>query len=68
MSKIKCMVTGGEVDSRQITAGHIYRQGWPTGVLVSTLTPKYSIAFHRVELCTNICSILTSASEVVKPV
>ena len=34
-SKIRCMVTGEEVDSREITAGHIYRQAWPTGLLVS---------------------------------
>ncbi|DBB03169.1 TPA: hypothetical protein ACH3X1_013337 [Trebouxia sp. C0004] len=33
LSKIRCMVTGEEVDSKQITAGHIYRQGWPTGLL-----------------------------------
>lgn len=35
MSKIRCMVTGEEVDSKEITAGHIYRQAWPTGLLVS---------------------------------
>ncbi|DBA95782.1 TPA: hypothetical protein ACH3X1_001335 [Trebouxia sp. C0004] len=32
-SKIRCMVTGEEVDSREITAGHIYRHAWPTGLL-----------------------------------
>ena len=32
---IKCMVTGEEVESKHITAGHIYRQGWQTGLLVS---------------------------------
>ncbi len=36
-SKIRCMVTGEEVDFEAITAGHIYRQGWPTGLLVSIL-------------------------------
>ena len=35
MSKIRCMVTGQEVDVKQITAGHIYRRGWPTGIMVS---------------------------------
>ena len=35
MSKIRCMVTGEEVDFKEITAGHIYRQAWPTGLLVS---------------------------------
>lgn len=33
MSKIRCMVTGDEVDIKQITAGHIYRRGWQTGLL-----------------------------------
>ena len=37
MSRIMCMVTGEEVDVKQITAGHIYRQGWQTGILVSIL-------------------------------
>ena len=35
MSRVMCMVTGEEVDIKQITAGHIYRQGWGTGILVS---------------------------------
>ncbi len=52
MGRIRCMVTGEEVDVSQITAGHIYRQDWPAGILVSILTPKSSIAFHRIELCT----------------
>ena len=38
MSKVRCMVTGEEVDAKDITAGHIYRQGWPTGLLVSIFT------------------------------
>ena len=36
-SKIRCMVTGEEVEFEAITAAHIYRQGWPTGLLVSIL-------------------------------
>ena len=35
MSRVMCMVTGEEVDIKQITAGHIYRQGWGIGILVS---------------------------------
>ena len=35
MSKIRCMVTGEEVDVSKIAAVHIYRQAWPTGLLVS---------------------------------
>ena len=30
-----CMVTGEAVDVDEITAAHIYRQGWPIGLLVS---------------------------------
>ncbi len=52
MGRIRCMVTGEEADVSQITAGHIYRQDWPAGILVSILTPTSSIAFHRIELCT----------------
>jgi hypothetical protein len=37
LSKIRCMVTGEEVHHQQITAGHIYRRGWPPGLLVSIL-------------------------------
>lgn len=36
-SKIRCMVTGEVVNFEAITAGRIYRQGWPTGLLVSIL-------------------------------
>ncbi|DBB17146.1 TPA: hypothetical protein ACH3X3_014219 [Trebouxia sp. C0006] len=35
LSKIRCMVTGEEVHHQQITAGHIYRRGWPPGLLTA---------------------------------
>ena len=36
MSRIMCMVTGEELEIKQTTAGHIYRQGWGTGIVVRT--------------------------------
>jgi hypothetical protein len=55
LSKIRCMVTGEEVDFNQITAGHIYRQGWPTGILVSTLASIFTrFATHHASCSTQI--------------
>ena len=34
-SKIRCIVTGNEIDFEATAARHIYRQSWPTGVSVS---------------------------------
>ena len=49
--KIRCMVTGEEVDSEAITAGHIYRQGWPTGLLVSILAQSEKFAVDHCASC-----------------
>lgn len=44
-----------EVDFNQITAGHIYRQGWPTGILVSTLASIFTrFATHHASCSTQI--------------
>jgi hypothetical protein len=34
-----CMVTGDQVATAELTAGHIYRQAWPAPILVSLLNP-----------------------------
>jgi len=61
LSKIRCMVTGEEVDSKQITAGHIYRQGWQTGLLVSIL------ALYSTGLSYTPCKLLNPISSFLLP-
>ena len=61
------MVTGEEVDSKQITAGHIYRQGWPTGLLVSILTltaPKsYTVCNTNISITYGQASLTCASAE-----